>query len=76
MTTATAFETIDVTLDDGMQGRLAGLYTIAEEKLYSLDAAGLGRLQEHNFLLPIYMAVASISQFRTLIDRRNRKGAP
>lgn len=68
--------TLDVTLDDGTKGRLAGLYTIAEEKLYSLSADGLSRLQEHNFLLPIYMAVASISQFRSLIDRRNRKGTP
>jgi len=67
---------LDVTLDDGTQGRLAGLYTIAEEKLYSLDTEALTRLQEHNYLLPVYMAVASISQFRSLIDRRNRKGAP
>ena len=65
---------LDVTLDDGTQGRLAGLYTIAEEKLYSLPADGLARLQENNFLLPVYMAVASISQFRNLIDRRNRRG--
>lgn len=64
--------TLDITLNDGSQGRLTGYYTIAEEKLYSLDAETLGQLQEQGMLQPIYMAVASVSQFRNLIDRRNR----
>lgn len=64
--------TLDVQLDDGTEGRLAGLYTIAEEKLYSLDEANLGRLQKSDMLMPIYMSVASLSQFRSLIERRNR----
>lgn len=65
--------TLDVTLNDGSQGRLAGYYIIAEEKLYNLEAEGLGRLQAAGLLQPIYMAVAALSQFRALIDRRNRQ---
>ncbi|RME64091.1 MAG: multidrug transporter [Alphaproteobacteria bacterium] len=65
--------TLDITLNDGSQGRLAGYYIIAEESLYGLDAEALGRLQAAGFLQPIYMAVAALSQFRALIDRRNRR---
>ncbi len=65
--------TLDVTLEDGSSGRLAGLYTIKEENLFTLDGDALGRLQAANVLLPVYMAVASISQFSALIERRNRQ---
>ena len=65
--------TLDVTMNDGSKGRLSGYYIIAEERLYSLDAASLGRLQSAGFLQPIYMAVASLSRFSALIDRRNQR---
>ncbi|MBB5518478.1 SapC family protein [Amphiplicatus metriothermophilus] len=65
--------TLDITLNDGTTGRLSGYYTIAEEALYGLDASALGRLQAAGNLQPIYMAVASLSQFRSLIDRRNAR---
>ena len=64
--------TLDITLEDGTTGQLAGYYIIHEEKLYGLDAEALGRLQAAGYLQPIYMAVAALSQFRSLIDRRNR----
>jgi hypothetical protein len=60
---------LDITLDDGSLNRLAGFYTINEERLAALDDAALGRL------LPIYMALASLSNFRSLIDRKNRRHA-
>lgn len=63
--------TLDVTLDSGEQGRLAGFETVSEETLYSLDGATLARLQAAGFLQPIFMAVASLSQFVRLIQRRN-----
>ncbi len=65
--------TLDVTLNDGSQGRLAGYYVIAEEVLYNLDQQALGRLQAAGYLQPVFMAVASLSQFRGLIDRRNKR---
>ena len=67
---------LDITLDDGSLNRLAGFYTINEERLAALDDAALGRLQRAGHLLPIYMALASLSNFRSLIDRKNRRHAP
>lgn len=66
---------IDIQLRDGSQNRLAGYYTIHEERLASLAGHALERLQGAGHLQPIYMAIASLSQFRTLIERRNRLNA-
>jgi hypothetical protein len=59
----------DCALPDGAQHRLGGFYTIHEERLARLDAAALDRLHRAGHLQPIYMAVASLSQLRTLVDR-------
>lgn len=64
--------TLDIELDDGAKGRLAGYYTISEETLYALPAEQLGRLQAAGALQPVYMAVASLSQMLSIIERRNR----
>jgi len=61
----------DIELDDGSQNRLAGFYTIHEERLAALDGAALGRLHRSGYLQPIYMVIASMSQFRALIARKN-----
>jgi hypothetical protein len=63
----------DIELDDGSQNRLAGFYTIHEERLAALDSAALEALHKAGYLQPIYMALASLSQFRRLIDRKNRQ---
>jgi hypothetical protein len=55
---------LDIELDDGSQNRLAGFYTINEERLAALKPEQLGRLHEAGYLQAIYMAVASLSQFR------------
>lgn len=65
--------TLDVTLNDGTMGRLAGYSTIAEEALQGLNAEALGRLNAAGILQPIFMAVASMSQLLGLIDRRNAR---
>jgi len=62
---------LDVELNDGSQNRLAGFYTINEDKLAALDAAALGELHQAGHLQAIYMAVASLSNLRHLIDRKN-----
>lgn len=63
---------LDIELDDGSQNRLAGFYTIHEERLAQLSPEQLGRLHAAGYLQAIYMAVASLSRFRDLIDRKNR----
>jgi len=64
---------LDVTLDSGAQHQLLGFYGINEEKLQNLGADVLAELQEKGALAPIFMAVASVSQFRALINRKNRR---
>lgn len=63
--------TLDVELNDGSQNRLTGFHTINEEKLRVLDGAVLASINAKGFLLPIYMAIASLSNIRTLIEKRN-----
>lgn len=68
--------TLDVELKDGSKNRLSGFYTIDEDKLRHLGADALAKLNSDGHLLPIYMVIASMSNIRDLIDRRNsRQGA-
>lgn len=62
----------DIELNDGSQNRLAGFYTINEDRLAALRGDALQRLNEAGYLQPIYMALASLSNFRDLIERKNR----
>jgi SapC len=66
---------LDLELDDGAQHRLAGYYTVHEERLAQLDAAAVAGLHRDGHLQSIYMLVASLSQFRDLIDRARRRRA-
>jgi hypothetical protein len=65
----------DIELDDGSQNRLLGFYTIHEDRLAALPGDALARLHRDGHLQPIYMALASLSQFRALIERKNRRHA-
>ena len=63
----------DIELNDGSQNRLVGFYTINEERLANLDTPSLERLHKANYLPGIYYQLASLSKFRNLIDRKNRR---
>ncbi|MCC4587710.1 SapC family protein [Xanthomonas sp. NCPPB 1067] len=65
----------EATLDNGLDCRLAGLYTVHEERLRALGNTALLDLHRHGDLEPLYMAVASIAQFRHLLERLNRRHA-
>jgi len=66
---------LDVQLEDGSQNRLAGFYTIHEERLAALDGKALEALNRAGHLQPSYLAIASLSNFRDLIERQNRLAA-
>lgn len=66
---------LDIELADGSQNRLAGFYTINEERLHNLDGSALERLSQAGHLQAAYMAIASLSNFRMLIERQNRAHA-
>lgn len=58
---------LDVERPDGTHGRLVGLHTIHEERLAALDANTIGVLHQADYLQPIYMAIASMSNLHSLI---------
>jgi hypothetical protein len=58
---------LDVERPDGSHGRLVGLHTIHEERLAALDEKTVGLLHQADYLLPIYMAIASMSNLHNLI---------
>jgi len=60
---------LNVERPDGSRGQLAGFSIIHEERLAALDAATVGLLHQADYLQPIYMAIASLSNFTTLIKR-------
>jgi hypothetical protein len=62
----------DIELEDGSQNRLFGFHTINEDKLFQLSGAALESLNRAGHLLSIYMVLASMSNFRALIDRKQR----
>ncbi|MEN9855299.1 MAG: hypothetical protein RLZZ157_425 [Pseudomonadota bacterium] len=65
--------TLNVALKDGSQNALVGYHIIAEERLSTLNGAELGSLQARGYLLPIFMAVASLSNFSDLVARKNAR---
>lgn len=65
--------TLEVTLDDGSINRLVGFHVIDEARLRALDAGVLGELHAQDHLLPIFMALASLSNFGALVARKNRR---
>ncbi len=64
--------TLDLAFADGGKKTLEGFYCIAEERLYRLKGDVLESLNEAGYLQPVFMAVASLSRVRDLIERRNR----
>jgi hypothetical protein len=64
--------TLDIAFNDGSKKTLQGFYCIAEERLYQLKGDVLESLNQAGYLQPVFMAVASLSRVRDLIERRNR----
>lgn len=60
---------LDVERPDGTHGQLQGLFMIHEERLAALDAADVALLHQADYLQPIYMSIASLSNLPVLIRR-------
>lgn len=65
--------TLEITLDDGSINSLVGFHAIDEDRLRTLDAGALGELHVAGHLMPIFMALASLSNLAALIARKNRR---
>ena len=64
--------TLDFAFQDGGKRSVQGFYTIAEERLFELPGDVLESLNKAGYLQPVFMAVASLSRLRDLIQRRNQ----
>lgn len=66
---------LDVERPDGSHGQLVGLYMIHEERLAALDSSSIVLLHQADYMMPIYMAMASVSNFPKLIRRHLARDA-
>lgn len=66
---------LDIRLDERTQHVLSGFHTIDERRLRDLDAPALHALSQAGHLEAAYMALASLSHLRDLIDRLGRRHA-
>ena len=64
---------VDVELKDGSQHRLVGYHIVNEDRLVELDGAALGELHKADHLMPIFMALASLSNLAKLARRKDRR---
>ncbi len=64
--------TIDIKFINGQSHQLTGYYTINEEKLFQLDKDALNQLNGSGILFAAYMVIASMSNIKKLVDKRNK----
>lgn len=67
--------TLEVPLSDGSHHSLVGFHTIDESRMALLDGAALGELSKQGHLMPMFMALASLSRFAELVARKNARVA-
>jgi hypothetical protein len=66
---------LDVTLRNGSSHRMVGYHLINEERLQALEPGATAELHRDGHLMPIFMALASLSSLADLIERKNRSQA-
>ncbi len=64
---------LDITLDDGATHRFVGFHVIDEDRLRGLDDAEMVELHRKGHLMPIFMALASLSNIGALVARKNAR---
>lgn len=66
---------LDMQMDEETHNRFTGYYTINEDRLRGLGGEVLGELSSAGYLMPTFMALASMTHFRDLIERYRRRQA-
>ena len=65
--------TLDITLKYGSKNQLLGFYTINEELLKQLSGEQLAGLSGEGFLMPLFMMLASLSNFAKMIKLKEAR---
>ncbi|MCL1144049.1 SapC family protein [Shewanella gaetbuli] len=66
---------LDIELNNGQKHQMVGFYTINEDVLAQLSAETLAELHQKGYLQAIYMAIASQSNVRQLLELKNAQVA-
>jgi hypothetical protein len=66
---------LDITFENKQSSKIAGLYSIDEDKLQALSGEQLAGLNQQGFLAAAYTQLVSLGQIYTLIDRKNKRMA-
>ncbi len=64
---------LDVELPGGSQRRMVGYHLIDEDRLRGLDAEAIADLHSEGHLMPIFMALASLSNLPKLVGWKSRR---
>jgi hypothetical protein len=65
--------TLDVELNDATKHQMVGFYIINEDKLKELSSDTLVKLHSNGYLQAIYMTIASQSNVRSLLNKKNEQ---
>lgn len=63
---------LDVELNDGAKHRLVGYHLIDEAKVMALSPGETGALHQEGHLMPMFMALASLSNIAKLVEYKNK----
>lgn len=66
---------VELPLIDGSVNRLVGFHAIDEDRLRALEPSAVGALHTDGHLMPIFMALASLSNLDELLRRKNQRVA-
>lgn len=67
--------TLDITLRDGSRNQLLGYFSINEDRLRELTGEQLAALANAGHLMPLFMMLASMTNFRRLIELKEQAQA-
>lgn len=65
--------TFEITLKDGSTNQLIGFHCIDEEKVQALSGETLGEFNEKGYLMPMFMALASLANIQRLVELKNQR---
>lgn len=64
--------TFQIELKDGSRHQLIGFHCLAEEKIQELPGETLGAFNASGYLVPMFMALASMANLQHLVELKNR----
>lgn len=65
--------TFEIRLKDGSTNQLIGFHCLVEEKVQALSGETLGEFNEKGYLMPIFMALASLANIQRLVELKNQR---